>query len=1297
MIKKGLRYRLKLGRWSIVIGRSVVYSSLGFLLFIGALMAATRIGLPYLVQNKGQVEQLASDRSGLQVSIESIDVVWEYPFPGIDLNGIKVATPDGELITEAKRVRAMMTLKALLSGKIGLDSLAVHGAQLKARRDILGRWWIGGLEFRKTPKLDASPGQSGVKTVDIGNIVARLGAIEFRQLKLIWLDEYRNQKPFVVDQAELRISSDGEQHQISLRGNFPENFCTVCRLYADVAGRIDQPQSWTGRLYVEATQLHPELLPVVFTTNLPYELAGTMDFNLRTELHAGRPRVFQGHIYGEKLKLGRLNDGKSLILNSIDADLLWRQAGDGWVLEADRVRVGVKQRGWSAGKLWMAKHNKGLLARVGALNIAEMGALITAFNMEDESASGLIDKLQPQGVLRDIEIEFPVTAEGERQGFELSARFYELGWQAMGRVPSVTGLDGAIRLEQDGGAIELSTSNARLDIANMFREPIEIDRLSGNVDFKKHETQWQVSFNDIDISNEDLKLHGSTLLRIPVTDNPGIREAPYVSADIKIISGRSLRASRYFPANVLKPKLLGWLDNSIKDGRIVGGHAVFEGKVDEFPFKNNNGRFEVTADIRKGELRFLPGWPALRDIDMSLMFRGTSMNITARSARINGMQVRQTSVTADDFSDPTGRRLQINSSITGSALTLMGVVNQVRSARVASAWAQSIPKWIVPSGHNKIRLSLDYDPKSVNDTKLYGDYRPQGVRLMLAGIGLQSSNIGGIIQFDHHGVSAGNMFATMLGDRAWFSVAREQDLDKTSSIVVSATGGITAAGIADNYGRWLRRYLSGQGQWKGEFEFKNGRPWFNIEASLDQMRSDLPVPLNKSAKSPAQLSVVTTSATADNYSIEASIPGIASLTSHSRRHNDKWQHDRTAVGIGRHTALVSSEPGVNIAVSTDKLDLDEWRQQYAQLEVSGDAGVTGFNSLQVDTNRLSIYDRHLGRASINVRPQAGRWLLQLDGDNIVGTANYRSAGRNGILEAELAHLDIPDKTYRQPQQEFDVRSLPAMRIHSQQTIYGDMRLGAMQIKANDIATGWNIEHARFDSDELHMTVWGELKRMGGRNHGDLSLTASSNDLGKALVRLARAGQIHSGKAYADASLSWKGVKEYTLTSANGKFNIKAENGSILKLEQGAGKVLGIFDFNAFARYARLDFSTVFGKGYAFDLVKGSFELERGHIYTRDLKVEGPSADMVISGRVGIIEEDYDFVVGINPSVSDTLAFASWGLGVPQVGAAILLFNRLFKKNIEESGRLTYLVQGSWDKPEVRRIEKSINSAEAPGR
>ncbi|MBE9516304.1 MAG: hypothetical protein IME93_04950, partial [Proteobacteria bacterium] len=846
----------------------------------------------------------------------------------------------------------------------------------------------------------------------------------------------------------------------------------------------------------------------------------------------------------------------------------------------------------------------------------------------------------------------------------------------------------------DGGVVELNTSNARLDLKKMFREPLEIDRLSGQVRLTRGEAQWEISFDDIDVSNRDLKLHANTLIRLFDVDDSGHREAPYINTRVDIIGGRGLRAGRYFPVNVLKPNLLGWLDRSIKDGRIVGGHAIFEGKANEFPFRNNNGLFEVKADIRKGVLKFLPGWPTLRDIDMSLMFRGTSMNVTARSASINGMKMRQVSVTAKDFSDPQGRRLQINGSINGSALSLMGIINQVRTTGHTGAWARAIPEGVTLTGRNRVRLSLDFDPKTPEGIRIAGDYRPDGVRLNLAGIGLKGSNIGGVIKFDEHGASTGNVFATMLGDRAWFAIDRTRTADKKYSVSVNATGGITAAGIAENYGPWLRKYLAGQGQWHGKLVYTDGRPWLNIEADLDRLRSDLPAPLYKSAKTPARLTVATLSASIDDYSLEADIPGLISVKSHLRRRDDRWRHDRTAIGIGKHAALIASEPGVNIAVSADKLDLDAWRHQFTQLGTTDGTGSAVFDSLQIDTNHLSLFDRHFGRSSIVLKPQAERWLLALDGEHVVGTVNYRPGGRRGIIDAELTRLEVPAETYRQPRYEFDVRSMPEMRVHSQETIYGDMNLGSMQLKAVDTTTGWNIEHARFDSNELHITLWGELKRMGGRNHGDMSITVSSSDLGKALVRLAIPGQVQSGKAYMNATLAWNGVKEYSLSSAHGKFKIKAEDGSILKLEQGAGKMLGIFDLNAFARYARLDFSTVFGQGYAFDLAKGSFELERGHIYTRDLKVEGPSADMAISGRVGIVDEDYDFVVGINPSVSDTLAFASWGLGVPQVGAAILLFNRLFKEDIKESGRLTYLVQGSWDKPEVKRIEKSSGNKES---
>jgi uncharacterized protein YhdP len=58
---------------------------------------------------------------------------------------------------------------------------------------------------------------------------------------------------------------------------------------------------------------------------------------------------------------------------------------------------------------------------------------------------------------------------------------------------------------------------------------------------------------------------------------------------------------------------------------------------------------------------------------------------------------------------------------------------------------------------------------------------------------------------------------------------------------------------------------------------------------------------------------------------------------------------------------------------------------------------------------------------------------------------------------------------------------------------------------------------------------------------------------------------------------------------------------------------------------------------------------------------------------------------VHPQLSDSLTIATWGLFGPQVAAAVLALQKIFKKQITESTRVAYVVKGSWDNPEVTRL------------
>ena len=128
----------------------------------------------------------------------------------------------------------------------------------------------------------------------------------------------------------------------------------------------------------------------------------------------------------------------------------------------------------------------------------------------------------------------------------------------------------------------------------------------------------------------------------------------------------------------------------------------------------------------------------------------------------------------------------------------------------------------------------------------------------------------------------------------------------------------------------------------------------------------------------------------------------------------------------------------------------------------------------------------------------------------------------------------------------------------------------------------------------------------------------------------------------------------------------------------------MLDLSAIGRYLTLDFSPIFGQGFVFDRIHTKMALERGNVYTDDLSIRGPSAKMNIRGRIGLAAEDFDLTLDLQPQLTDSLTLGSWAVFGPQVAAAVLAFQKIFKKEITETTRVSYGVKGPWDNPNVTR-------------
>jgi uncharacterized protein YhdP len=186
--------------------------------------------------------------------------------------------------------------------------------------------------------------------------------------------------------------------------------------------------------------------------------------------------------------------------------------------------------------------------------------------------------------------------------------------------------------------------------------------------------------------------------------------------------------------------------------------------------------------------------------------------------------------------------------------------------------------------------------------------------------------------------------------------------------------------------------------------------------------------------------------------------------------------------------------------------------------------------------------------------------------------------------------------------------------------------------------------------------------------------------------------------HVDFDLNWVGAPSAeALSEANGHLQVALDKGQITGLKPGAGRVVGLASVAALRRRLALDFSDLTDKGFAFDTVRGDFDLRNGSAFTDNMLVKGPAAEIGLIGRVGLKSKDYDQTAVVTGNVSSTLPLAAFA-GGPVIGAAVLLFTQVFKQPLKGLARGYYRITGTWDNPMVERIKSAdaaAATAEAP--
>jgi uncharacterized protein YhdP len=292
------------------------------------------------------------------------------------------------------------------------------------------------------------------------------------------------------------------------------------------------------------------------------------------------------------------------------------------------------------------------------------------------------------------------------------------------------------------------------------------------------------------------------------------------------------------------------------------------------------------------------------------------------------------------------------------------------------------------------------------------------------------------------------------------------------------------------------------------------------------------------------------------------------------------------------------------------------------------------------------------------------------------------------LALERLHLHVPEREPGEPVPEpgpltrLRPEHLPPLSIRVDDLRRGEARLGALVTASRPSGRRLRFPLRLGDGNQK---LEGEMVWDG--EHHTTTLTAVLNvpDTGRWMEKgLGLPAFLQDGRLESELDLAWPGgPSDFHLRRVAGAAEFEVVDGRLLEVEPGAGRALGLFSLRSLPRRLGLDFSDLFGEGLAFDRMRGTIELRDGDALIDEMLIDSSVARIRMTGRTGLVARDHDQLITVIPGDGSHFFLPGALIWGPQTGALIWLGEKVLQ--LDEVTRYTYRVTGSWNDPQVERV------------
>jgi uncharacterized protein (TIGR02099 family) len=1244
------------------------------LVVVAVILSVVRYSLPYMNDQKHHLEQWLSGQVGAELKIGEITAKWQGIGPSIVLRNVKLVQSSQSPInlTIAETAIEVDFWQSVLARQIQSNKFDLREMELS-------------IDVASIAQDDSTyPIVEALEKL----FLQQLQLFSISQSKIIINTRNNQQQVVLIDQVSW-VNKD-EHHQGIGQLQIEEIAKNSASFIIDLYGN---QEALHGTFFAEGEEvdLSPWVEQLIPSKHKLVESRGS--FVMWATIKDKSLQSVQLDLSNSRFDWQDTESGNSE--NNLKAAVLGGQINanplnNEWIFNLNNLTIQINDNVLVSN--WLGKINQ-----AGALTLQhnqplKLASVLPMLGLTlDPTQTKSLASLQPQATLNSFNIHRTLSGD-----MSIKASISDLQWQQTKYIPGMSGL-----------ATELNWFNGigRLNLKGKAGQ-LQIDRLlPDNIDYQRFYTDLYIQASEQNISfiTENTLFKSDLITLRPNVSYRSIDNYLALSSTIETIDVALLPL--LYPTELMGVGTKNYLVDSLQQGQVKSAQIIWHGAVNAFPFEQGEGVFQAQVQVLDGQLKFAPQWPALTSFDVNLLFENQSLTMTSQKGQLLDVELDHLSAKIPKLAANAVLTIGVDAQANGQ---------QVTDLMLQSSLADTLGKTLQQvkvSGPLQAELDL-HIPLSGEELVAKGKAILVENMVELPSLDILLEQTTGSVSFINNKINTTGLTAQLLQQPIKIKLTGEQK-DKGYQTDINIQGDWQVTPLLEPFSEGLSKYLTGGSNWNADIALTLPSEGYQytaqIVSELTQLSSDLPAPFAKTSKQSLPL-LITSQGNQQASSIKATLGDEVEFNG-NLPHKD-MQFSRAHLAIGQ-SDLMGMGLGFSISANMTELDATPWYNVINTLindlpEHTNKPLLEAPKRIFINAGNALIASQRFTGLEMVAKNTSDSWLFDINAkETRMEVALYKDWLNKGVaINADFIELtkwqgaeSDNNETISDAPIEFsaNIDTLPPVSFSCARCRFLDNDLGKIDFNLSRSATGMKIDQLRLNNDHGLFYGSGDWFLVDGQSSTRVTGEFNSSDFGAFLKGFKLDSGIKDSKISSTFDLSWKRAPyEFNFETMNGQIDWRLTDGYLTEVSDQGSRIFSLLSLDSLVRKLQLDFRDVFAKGFFYDKIKGSFQLENGVAYTQDTLVDGGAGEITMQGYTDLNAQQLNYQIEFTPNVTSSLpVIVAWMVNPATALAALALDQMLTSAKVISN--IKFSLTGSLDEPQLKELGRDSKDVALPAR